>query len=122
MSRRSGEPVTDGASTPQAEPHDPAAGLPLEIRHAEMDAAYRTGRAVSLGRTIPWLARYRDAWWVVYERGWLRIDDMAAKADLDHLAARLSRAEAIATRDAAIRRAYRPDSGDGRREDAPWGD
>jgi hypothetical protein len=44
------------------------------------------------------------------------------EADLDHLAARLSRAEAIANHDAAIRRAYRPDSGDGRREDAPWED
>jgi hypothetical protein len=122
MSRRSGEPITDGGGAPKAGAHEPAAGLPLEISHAEMDAAYRAGRAVSLGRTIPWLARYRDAWWVAYERGWLRIDDMAAEADLDHLAARLSRAEAVATRDAAIRRAYWPKSGDGRREDAPWGD
>lgn len=122
MSRRSGEPITDGVGAPQAGPHDPAAGLPLEIRHAEMDAAYRAGRAVSLGRAIPWLARYRDAWWVAYERGWLRIDDKAAEADLDRLAARLSRAEAIATRDAGIRHVYRPDSGDGRREDAAWGD
>jgi hypothetical protein len=117
MSQRSGEPITDGAGPSQAGPHNPAAGLPLEIRHAEMDAAYRAGRAASLGRAIPWLARYRDAWWVAYERGWLRIDDKAAEADLDHLATRLSRAEAIATRDAAIRRAYRPDSGGGRRED-----
>ena len=122
MSRRSGEPITGGAGAPQVGPHDRAADLPLEISHAEMDAAYRAGRAVSLGRAIPWLARYRDAWWVAYERGWLRIDDKTAEADLNHLAARLSRAEAIATRDAAIRRAYRPDSGDSPREDAPWGD
>ena len=119
MSRQSGEPITDRAGAPQAGAHDPAARLPLEISHAEMDAAYRAGRAVSLDRAIPWLARYRDAWWVAYERGWLRIDDAAAEADLDHLAARLSRAEAIASRDAAIHRAYGSDSGDGRREDAP---
>jgi hypothetical protein len=122
MPRRSGEPLTDDAAASPANPDGPAADLLLEISHAEMDAAYRAGRAVSLGRAIPWLARYRDAWWVAYEGGWLRVSDKATEADLDHLAARLTRAEAVATRDAAIRRAYRPGSTDARREDRPWGD
>lgn len=118
MSQRPIEQITGDACASSAGPH--AADLPVDISHAEMDAAYRTGRAVSLGRAIPWLARYRDAWWVVYEGGWLRVDDKSAEADLDRLAARLTRAEAIATRDAAIRRAYRPSELGECREDGPW--
>lgn len=122
MPRRSSEPVTDGIGTSQSESHDPTANLPLEISHAEMDTAYRAGRAVSLGRAITWLARYRDAWWVAYEGGWLHVSDKSAEADLDHLAARFTRAEAIASRDAAIRHAYQPGGRDGGREDGPWED
>jgi hypothetical protein len=121
MPRRSIQPVRDESGAPQTGPPDPAADLPLEIGHAEMDAAYRAGHAVSLGRAIPWLARYRDAWWVAYEGGWLHINDELAEADLDNLAVRLTRAEAVATRDATIRRAYRAGSSDDRHEDGPWG-
>lgn len=122
MPKRPGEAVTEDVGTSQAGPSDPAADLPVEISHAEMDAAYRAGHAVSLGRAIPWLACYLDAWWVAYEGGWLRVNDKAAEADLDHLASRLTRAEAVATRDATIRRAYLLGIGDGRREDGPWRD
>jgi hypothetical protein len=86
--------------------HDPAESGPLEISHAEMDAAYSRGEAVPLGRAIPWLARYQDAWWVVYEGGWLRITDKATEVDLDQAAARLTAAEAVAARDAALRGAF----------------
>lgn len=68
-----------------------------------MDAAYEAGEAVPLGQAISWLARYRDAWWVVYERGWLRVTEKSTEADLDQLAARLTTAEAAAACDAAIR-------------------
>jgi hypothetical protein len=68
-----------------------------------MDAACSRGEAVPLGRAIPWLARYEDAWWVVYEGGWLRVTDELTEADLDHAAARLTAAEAAAARSAAIR-------------------
>ena len=68
-----------------------------------MDAAYSRGEAVPLGRAIPWLARYQDAWWVVYEGGWLRVTDKSTEADLDQVAARLTAAEAAAAGAAALR-------------------
>jgi hypothetical protein len=86
--------------------HDPAESGPLEISHAEMDAAYDRGEAVPLGRAIPWLARYQDSWWVVYEGGWLRVTDESTQADLDQVTARLTAAEAAAARDAALRGAF----------------
>jgi hypothetical protein len=60
------------------------------IGHREMDAAIRGGRAVPLGASVPWLTRYRAAWWVVIEGGWLRIDDGLTADDLDSASARLS--------------------------------
>jgi hypothetical protein len=71
-----------------------------------MDAAYSRGEAVPLGRAIPWLARYQDAWWVVYEGGWLRVTDKSTEADLDQVAARLTTAEAAAARDVGLRGAF----------------
>ena len=64
-----------------------------------MNAAYDSGEAVPLGQSVSWLVRYRHAWWVVYERGWLRITDDITAADLDQAAARLTQAEAAASRD-----------------------
>ena len=61
-----------------------------------MNAAYDSGAAVPLGQSVSWLVRYRDAWWVVYERDWLRIADEITAADLDQAAARLTQAEAAA--------------------------
>jgi hypothetical protein len=76
-----------------------ACQTPLAVTHAEMNAAYDSGEAVPLGQSVSWLVRYRDAWWVVYERGWLRIADEITAADLDQAAARLTRAEAAVARD-----------------------
>jgi hypothetical protein len=66
------------------------ADLPLAITHAEMNTAYDTGAAVPLTREVSWLTRYLDAWWVVYERGWLRITDELTAADIDDRAARIT--------------------------------
>jgi hypothetical protein len=68
-----------------------------------MNAAYDSGHAVPLGLAIAWLARYRGAWWVECERGWLRVTDDLAAADLDQTAARLRAADAVAARVTAIR-------------------
>lgn len=68
-------------------------GAPLAISHAEMNAAYEARHAVPLSASMTWLTRYRDSWWVVYERGWLRVTDTATADDLDQAAARLAKAE-----------------------------
>ena len=78
---------------------DVAEQIPLAVTHAKMNAAYDNGEAVPLGQSVSWLVRYRDAWWVVYERGWLRIADAITAADLDQAAARLTQAEAADARD-----------------------
>jgi hypothetical protein len=100
MTTRRQEP---NAVPPSSAAHDPTEDVPLEVSHAEMDAAHVRGEAEPLGHAIPWLARYQDVWWIVYEGGWLRVVDESTEADLDHAAARLTPAEAAAVRDAAIR-------------------
>ena len=65
-------------------------GPPLFLSHAGMNAACDSGDAVPLATTITWLARYRDAWWVIYEGGWLRVTDELTAADIDDCAARLA--------------------------------
>jgi hypothetical protein len=91
---------SDTASMPSA-PEDTTDQIPLAVTHAEMNAAYDSGEAVPLGQSVSWLVRYREAWWVVYERGWLRIADEITAADLDQAAARLARAAAEVARDTA---------------------
>jgi hypothetical protein len=59
-----------------------------------MNAAYDNGEAVPLAASMTWLTRYQDAWWVVYERGWLRVTDTATAQDLDQAAVRLAEAAA----------------------------
>jgi hypothetical protein len=61
---------------------------------------------VPLGQSVSWLVRYRHAWWVVYERGWLRTTDDLTEADLDMAAARLTQAEAAAARDTDLRSSH----------------
>jgi hypothetical protein len=73
-----------------------------------VNAAYDSGEAVPLGQSVSWLVRYRDAWWVVYERDWLRIADDTTAADLDQAAARLTQAETAAARDTAPRSTLAP--------------
>lgn len=70
--------------------------LPTVITHAAMNAAFDEGTAALLSAAVGWLARHREAWWVVYEHGWLRITDAATAQDLDQAAARLAQAESAA--------------------------
>jgi hypothetical protein len=97
-----GRPDTVSAAPLPETPEDAADQMPLAVSHVEMNAAYDSGEAVPLGQSVSWLVRYRDAWWVVYERGWLRIADDTTAADLDQAAARLAHAEAAAARDTAL--------------------
>jgi len=87
------------ASTPDlapvALPTDPAPELPLAVSHAAMNAAYDKGEAIPLAASMTWLIRYQDSWWVVYERGWLRVTDTATAEDLDQASARLDEAEKV---------------------------
>ena len=76
----------------------PAAGAPaddrvLEISHAQMDAAHNNGEAIPFAQSVPWLVRYDGSWWVVYERGWLRITDELAATDIDQRAAQVPEAD-----------------------------
>jgi hypothetical protein len=85
-------------STDPCDP-EPAApsvdGISVRITHAQMNAAYDAGEAVPLAQSVSWLARYQDAWWVVYESGWLRITDELTAADIDDRAARLTTAGTV---------------------------
>ena len=66
----------------------PAGGQALAMSHGEMNAAYLNGRAVPLAQSVSWLVRYQESWWVVYERGWLRVTDELIEADIDACATR----------------------------------
>lgn len=66
------------------------------VSHAEMNAAYERGDAVFLSRSISWVMRYRDAWWVVFDHGWLCIVEGLVDPDLGAITARLTAAEQIA--------------------------
>lgn len=66
------------------------------VSHAEMNAAHERGDAVFLARSMPWVMRYRDAWWVVFEHGWLCVVEGLVDPDLDAITARLAAAEEIA--------------------------
>ncbi len=84
-----------GTDTAGAQPAAQASAgdQPLEITHAQMNAAHDNGDAVPFTQSIPWLVRYDDSWWVVYERGWLRITDELAAADIDQRAAQMPGAD-----------------------------
>jgi hypothetical protein len=66
------------------------------MTHAGMNAAFDEGTAALLSAGVAWVVRHREAWWVAYERGSLRITDAATAQDLDQAAARLAQAEATA--------------------------
>ena len=87
--------------------------FPLAISHTQMNAAYDTGEAVPLAQSCSWLVRYHDAWWVVYEHGWLRVTDNATAEDLDQAATRLNEAEAVDDRDNAVHDRWLPESTSG---------
>lgn len=83
---------------PEDPDHDPPARghPPTAITHGAMSAAFDEGAANLLSGAVNWVVRYCDAWWVVYEHGWLRITDSATAADLDQAARRLAQAEEAA--------------------------
>jgi hypothetical protein len=57
---------------------------------AEMDKEFGTGAAVCLGHAIAGLAKYAGHWWVLWARGWVRLDDEAVAAELDQIAEALT--------------------------------
>ena len=83
---------------PQDPGHDGAADnqLPTAMTHAAMNSAFDAGAALLLSEAVNWVVRHRDAWWVVYENGWLRITDAATAEDLDQASCRLAEAEKVA--------------------------
>jgi hypothetical protein len=72
------------------------------MSHGEMNTAYLSGLAVPLAQSVSWLVRYQGSWWVVYERGWLRVTDDLVEADIDTCASQLSGAAGDLTREADI--------------------
>jgi hypothetical protein len=83
--------MTTGTS---ASEHQQAGEGTAAMSHIAMDTALEHGEVTALGPGLSWIARYQDAWWVIYEHGWLRITDAAAAEDLDQAAVRLAQAEA----------------------------
>ncbi|HEY1626656.1 MAG TPA: hypothetical protein VGG16_22955 [Streptosporangiaceae bacterium] len=57
-------------------------GNAVSVDHWEMDAAFCRGAAVPLDASVSWLVWYRDAWWVVYPDGWLKVTDELAVGDI----------------------------------------
>jgi hypothetical protein len=57
------------------------------MSHGGMNTAYLSGEAVPLAQSVSWLVRYHGSWWVVYERGWLRVTNDLVEADIDSCAA-----------------------------------
>lgn len=62
----------------------------LHLTHQQIEAAIRRGEAVPLAATVTWLIRYQDAWWVVYEGGWVKVTDALTTSDIDHASRRLA--------------------------------
>jgi hypothetical protein len=90
-----GVPQPDRAVTAGTRPaaEAPAGDRVLEISHAQMDTAHDSGEAVPFSQSVPWLVRFDGSWWVVYERGWLRITDELTATDIDQRATQLPEAD-----------------------------
>ena len=86
-------PAGDDTAAAQSAPEASAGDSVLEISHAQMDAAHESGEALPFAQTVPWLVRYDGSWWVVYERGWLRITDELTATDIDRRAAQVPDAD-----------------------------
>jgi len=104
-------------SNPEDRSHDDAARAEdARVRvmsHGEMNTAYLSGSAVPLAQSVSWLVRYQGSWWVVYERGWLRVTEDLVEADIDTCASQLADAAGDAAQEADIEGAYgRPVSGE----------
>jgi len=70
------------------------------MSHGDMNAAYLSGSAVPLAQSVSWLVRYQGSWWVVYERGWLRVTDDLVEADINSCATQLIDGTGQATQEA----------------------
>jgi regulator of RNase E activity RraA len=83
----------------------PDGELPLVLSFDEMNTATGHGQVTVLGSTAGYVVKYRDAWWIADNRGWVRVivDDVAAVFDAEH--DRMSAQDAIIARNAAIRAA-----------------
>ena len=84
----SGDDITGARPAAEA----PAGDRVLEISHAQMDAAHNNREAIPFAQSVPWLVRYDGSWWVVYERGWLRITDELTATDIDQRAVQVPEA------------------------------
>jgi hypothetical protein len=98
--------------------HQNAGERPPAMSHTDIDAALDRGEVVPLSQGMSWIARYQDAWWVIYEHGWLRITDELVASELDEAAARLAAAEMPAASGAVAQSVQPcPDSQDAGMED-----
>jgi hypothetical protein len=105
MSTRAEEPgVGNETATPPGQ--EPAPGG-LGVSHQEMDNARARGEARPFAGGVTWIARYKDAWWIAYEGGWLRVVDEPLQADLDRNSARLEATESAAARHRVLIRSLR---------------
>jgi hypothetical protein len=98
MTRHPSEYGPDTGSSPR--PADTAprleGKLPLITGHAEMDTAFERGVAIPVSQSIGWLMRYRGAWWVIFEEGWLRVVKGPIADTIDRLHPRIAATEAAA--------------------------
>jgi type VI protein secretion system component VasK len=70
-----------------------AGDLPPRVTHGQMAVAVARGTAVPLATAWWWLLRWRRAWWVSSEHGWLRVTDQRTHDDLEDIAARFRAAD-----------------------------
>ncbi|WP_019632519.1 hypothetical protein [Actinomadura atramentaria] len=68
------------------------------ISHAEMSRAVDEGRVQDLARSIPFIRKYEEGWWVAYEGGWIRADPLLAEM-LERDSRRLMEQEKISALD-----------------------
>lgn len=100
----------------QHESADPAAtngrdgaDLPLVLSYRDMNTATDQGQVTVLGTTAGYVVRYRDAWWIADDRGWVRVTVTDIAAALDAEKQRLEIQDAIVARTAAIQAAIAHD-------------
>lgn len=96
MNRHPSEYGTGSSPRPADTASGPEGELPLITGHAEMDTAFERGVAVPVSQSIGWLMRYRGAWWVIFEKGWLRVIKGPIADTIDRLHPRIAAAEAAA--------------------------
>jgi hypothetical protein len=80
-----------------------AAPQPAAISSPDMNAYLANGQAEPLSQVVPFIARYRDTWWLSTQAGWLPVTAPIA-AVLDKHAQRLRQQDTmIAANQATIR-------------------